>query len=66
MEGAEELLLSTALRQHIVCVLKMVGGNQCHAAKLLGISRWTLTRKMKKYGIRIVEERKQNGQEPRV
>ena len=56
MEGAEELLLSTALKLHIARILRMVGGNQCQAAKLLGVSRWTLNRKMKKYGIRIVAE----------
>jgi DNA-binding NtrC family response regulator len=36
---------------HIAAVLERLGGNQTHAAKVLGISRSTLWRKMNEYGL---------------
>lgn len=37
--------------EHVARVLEAVGGNQTQASKLLGISRSTLWRKMREYGI---------------
>ena len=52
LELADKLLVAEALR--------LTGGNQTHAAKLLGLTRPTLQAKMQKYGLRrqtdIVEE----------
>jgi len=36
---------------HIAHVLGLAGGNQRHAARLLGITRWSLARRLKKYGL---------------
>jgi DNA-binding NtrC family response regulator len=36
--------------------LKRTGGNKTHAARLLGITRETLAKKMEKYGINGKEE----------
>jgi len=44
------LRLQEVERQHILRVLDQAGGNQTIAAKLLGIGRNTLARKLKKYG----------------
>ncbi len=32
-------------------VMERVGGNQCHAARLLGLSRGTLRKKLRKHGV---------------
>jgi DNA-binding NtrC family response regulator len=44
-ENANELLLETVERQHILRVLEMESGNKSAAARLLGVSRKTLDRK---------------------
>src|SRR5262245_37584762 len=38
---------------HIAYVLEAVGGNQRRAARALGITRWALARRLKKYGLRV-------------
>ncbi|HLY38435.1 MAG TPA: helix-turn-helix domain-containing protein, partial [Candidatus Binatia bacterium] len=38
--------------RHIADVLATVGGNQRRAARALGITRWALARRVKKYGLR--------------
>ncbi|NLJ98425.1 MAG: sigma 54-interacting transcriptional regulator [Tissierellia bacterium] len=48
---AEELSLDYVEKIHIAKVLKMYSGNITHAAKVLGIGRNTLYRKIKKHGI---------------
>jgi DNA-binding protein Fis len=45
------LTLEEAERAHILAVLEHVAGNQSHAAKILGIGRNTLARKLKTYGL---------------
>jgi len=42
--------LAEVERRHILRVLNKVDGNRTLAAKLLGIGRNTLARKLKKYG----------------
>ncbi len=49
---ATETALSAIERTHILRVLKDCKGNQAKAARLLGIGRNTLWRKMKAYGLR--------------
>ncbi len=62
--GAEEPPdISTSLeemeRNYIMEILKMTSGNCSRAARFLGISRRSLYRKLKKYGIDPSKERKQ-------
>ena len=40
-----------AEREHIISVLKLMGGNRAQAAKVLGISRKTLWKKLKQLGV---------------
>jgi DNA-binding NtrC family response regulator len=40
---------------HIAHVLALVGGNQRRAARALGITRWSLARRLEKYGLRVRE-----------
>ena len=42
-------------RRHIERVLRAAGGNQRLAARMLSISRWSLARRLRKYGIRPTE-----------
>ncbi|MCG8421827.1 MAG: helix-turn-helix domain-containing protein [Proteobacteria bacterium] len=39
-------------RDAVVAALERCGGNQTHAARELGISRWALIRLMQKYGLK--------------
>jgi Nif-specific regulatory protein len=50
-ESDRVLSLDEVERRHIVAVLGRAGGNQSTAAKMLGIGRNTLARKLKKYGL---------------
>jgi two-component system response regulator HydG len=43
--------LSSREREHIEAVLARVGGNKLAAAKVLGLSRWALYRRLEQYGI---------------
>lgn len=38
-------------RRHIEVVLRAVRGNQRYAARILGISRWSLARRLRKHGL---------------
>ena len=42
-------------RAHVVRVLALAGGNKKKAAKLLGLPRATLYRKLEKYGLTAAE-----------
>ncbi len=56
----DPITLSELERLHILAVLKRVGGNQKKATQLLDISKSTLWRKLKEYGIdaaKLVEEK---------
>jgi DNA-binding NtrC family response regulator len=46
-----DLLLETAVREHILAVLRSTGNNKTRAARLLGLPLTTLVNKMKKLGI---------------
>ena len=50
-EGDRVLTLEQVERRHIERVLDRLGSNQTAAAKMLGIGRNTLARKLKKYGL---------------
>lgn len=55
--GDKELKVIPAVeRELIVCALKETGGNQVQAAKLLGITRATLRKRVEKFGIRQQRE----------
>jgi DNA-binding NtrC family response regulator len=42
---------SDATREHILTVLRLVGGRRTEAARILGISRKTLWKKLRQLGI---------------
>ncbi len=46
-----ELIMSKVEKPLLVQILRRVGGNQVQAAKILGINRNTLRKKIKHYGI---------------
>jgi len=49
---APDMSLEEIEKAHIRNVLEKTGGNITHASKVLGISRYTLREKLKKYGLR--------------
>ncbi|CAG1064496.1 Transcriptional regulatory protein ZraR [uncultured bacterium] len=57
--GAPQYSMDMSLEElekaHIKNVLEKTGGNITHASKVLGISRYTLREKLKKYGLREAE-----------
>jgi DNA-binding NtrC family response regulator len=57
--GAPQYSMDMSLEElekaHIRNVLEKTGGNITHASKVLGISRYTLREKLKKYGLREAE-----------
>ena len=50
-ENMHELIMSKVEKPLLVQILRRVGGNQVQAAKILGINRNTLRKKIKLYGI---------------
>ena len=50
-ENTHELIMSKVEKPLLVQILRRVGGNQVQAAKILGINRNTLRKKIKLYGI---------------
>lgn len=50
-DNVHELIISKVEKPLLVQILRRVGGNQVQAAKILGINRNTLRKKMKIYGI---------------
>ena len=40
-------------RDHLINVLRQVNGNQSEAARLMGVSRVTILKRIKKYGINL-------------
>jgi DNA-binding NtrC family response regulator len=51
-----EKVREEAERQHILSILRLTNGNRAQAARLLGISRKTLWKKMKHLGTRYPSE----------
>ncbi len=51
IEGALLPSLQDVERRYIVHVLQEAHGNQRRAACILGISRWSLSRRLRKYGL---------------
>jgi DNA-binding protein Fis len=49
--GLQDGIIPTVERELVIQALKETGGNQLHAAKLLGITRATLRKRVEKYGI---------------
>jgi transcriptional regulator of acetoin/glycerol metabolism len=43
-------------KHHILRVLRETRGNQRHAARILGVSRWTLARRLRRYRLRAAAE----------
>jgi PAS domain S-box-containing protein len=56
-DAAAQRLVSVAAyekdKERLISVLKETGGNQTKAAEILGVSRVTVWKRMKKYGIRL-------------
>jgi len=52
IEGAPLPSLHDVEQRYITRVLQVAHGNQRKAARLLGISRWSLSRRLRKYGVR--------------
>lgn len=50
-ENVHELIISKAEKPLLIQILRRVGGNQVQAAKILGINRNTLRKKIKMYGL---------------
>lgn len=50
-EDVYELLMSKVEKPLLIQILRRVGGNQVQAAKILGINRNTLRKKIKQYGL---------------
>jgi DNA-binding NtrC family response regulator len=57
LDAAPDNSATSAERQRIVDALEACAGNQSHAAKLLGISRGTLIKRIAEYGIRRPRKR---------
>jgi two-component system response regulator AtoC len=51
-----DMSLEDIEKSHIKNVLEKTNGNITHASKVLGISRYTLREKLKKYGLREPED----------
>jgi two-component system response regulator AtoC len=51
VEGAPLPSLQDLERRYIARVLQEARGNQRRAARILGISRWSLSRRLRKYGL---------------
>jgi len=51
VEGAPLPSLQDVERRYIARVLQEARGNQRRAARILGISRWSLSRRLRKYGL---------------
>jgi DNA-binding NtrC family response regulator len=52
--------LSELERDHIVRVMESVGGNKMSAARILGIGRRALYRRLERYGIGTIERRQKS------
>lgn len=50
-ENVHELIMSKVEKPLLIQILRRVGGNQVQAARILGINRNTLRKKIKIYGI---------------
>lgn len=50
-ENVYDLLMSKVEKPLLIQILRRVGGNQVQAAKILGINRNTLRKKIKQYGL---------------
>lgn len=53
------LTLDQLVREHVEGVLAECGGNQRKAARALGISRWSLARRLEKFNININGNKKE-------
>ena len=51
VEGAPLPSLQDVERRYIARVLQEARGNQRRAARILGISRWSLSRRLRKFGL---------------
>ena len=51
VEGTPLPSLQDLERRYIARVLQEARGNQRRAARILGISRWSLSRRLRKYGL---------------
>ena len=51
IEGAPLPSLKNVEQRYVTRVLQVANGNQRQAARILGISRWALSRRLRKYGL---------------
>jgi DNA-binding protein Fis len=49
--GGQLCTLRELESRHIARVLELTGGNQRRAARALGITRWALARRLRKFGL---------------
>jgi two-component system response regulator HydG len=56
-DGSDDGPLSAIEREHILRVMESVGGNKMSAARILGIGRRALYRRLERYGIGTIEKR---------
>jgi DNA-binding NtrC family response regulator len=56
-DGPADAALSDLERDHILRVMESVGGNKMSAARILGIGRRALYRRLERYGIGTIERR---------
>jgi DNA-binding NtrC family response regulator len=57
---AESGELASLERDHILRVMESVGGNKMSAARILGIGRRALYRRLERYGIGTIERRQRS------
>ena len=57
MEAEHFETLDSAVRKHLTDALMLAGGNQRHAAALLGVTRWRLGRLITRFELRDLVKR---------
>jgi DNA-binding protein Fis len=53
--GEDELSLQAVERRHIARILLQTGGNRAAAARVLGVTRATLYKKLKQYDLELLD-----------
>lgn len=59
-DESDLLPLREVERRHIARVLAATGGRLRKAAQILGVTRWALSRRLRKYGLAVAEPEETN------